>query len=107
MVGSNYKREENLRKLLIYVDRKFNLFEVEVSDVYDFECYFRKGRPYYNLIIMINNMSERNSHQTYYLLNNYQNKIRKKQKYVPEIYIPIDIDYLGTSIKKQFKIEFS
>ncbi|MEL4896273.1 hypothetical protein [Crocosphaera sp. Alani8] len=107
MVGSNYKREENLRKLLIYVDRKFNLFEVEVSDVYEFECYFRKGRPYYNLIIMINNMSERNSHQTYYLLNNYQNKIRKKQKYVPEIYIPIDIDYLGTSIKKQFKNEFS
>ncbi|WP_048751383.1 hypothetical protein, partial [Crocosphaera watsonii] len=29
------------------------------------------------------------------------------QKYVPKICIPIDIDYLGTSIKKQFKNEFS
>ena len=105
MVGSNYKREENLRKLLIYVDRRFNLFEV--SDIYVFECYLGKGEPYYNLIIVINNISERNSDKTYYLLNNYQNKIRKKQKYVPGICIPIDIDYLGTGIKKQFKNEFS
>ncbi len=105
MVGSNYKREENLRKLLIYVDRRFNLFEV--SDIYEFECYLRKGKPYYNLIMIINNMSERNSDKTYYLLNNYENKIRNKQKYVPGICIPIDIDYIGTGIKKQFKNEFS
>ncbi len=105
MVGSNYKREENLRKLLIYVDRRFNLFEV--SDIYEFECYLRKGKPYYNLIIAINNGSERNSDKTYYLLNNYENKIRNEQKYVPGICIPIDIDYLGTGIKKQFKNEFS
>ena len=105
MVGSNYKREENLRKLLIYVDRRFNLFEV--SDIYEFECYLRKGKPYYNLIIAINNRSERNSDKTYYLLNNYENKIRDEQKYVPGICIPIDIDYLGTGIKKQFKNEFS
>ena len=78
MVGSNNKREENLRKLLIYVDRRFNL--IEVSDIYEFECYLKKGEPYYNLIIVINNRSERNSDQTYYLLNNYQNKIRNTQK---------------------------
>ena len=105
MVGSNYKREENLRKLLIYVDRRFNL--IEVSDIYEFECYLKKGEPYYNLIIVINNRSERNSDQTYYLLNNYQNKIRNTQKYVPKICIPIDIDYLGTGRKKQFTNEFS
>ena len=44
MVKSNYKREKNLRKLLIYVDRKFDLFEV--SDIYEFECYLRKSEPY-------------------------------------------------------------
>ena len=104
MVGSNYKREENLRKLLIYVDRRFNL--IEVSDIYEFECYLKKGEPYYNLIIVINNRSERNSDQTYYLLNNYQNKIRNTQKYVPKICIPIDIDYLGTGRKNNSQMNF-
>ena len=63
MVGSNYKREENLRKLLIYVDRRFNL--IELSDIYEFECYLKKRDPNYNIIIVINNRSERNTDQTY------------------------------------------